>query len=260
VKKTLGDIAQKKKDGCPIAMATAYDYPTARILDEAGIDSVLIGDSVGTNHLGYACEREVTISDMTRHTAAVCRAVKAAFVVADLPYRCADNAAVAIDSAKQLTAVGADCVKIEGWGEKSGIVKQLAEAGFTVCAHIGYNPQLHDKPQLFGKDKAQAEELAAAAIALCVAGAKLIVMEMLPRELARQITAQLPIPTIGIGSGNACDGQVLVVNDLLGLSEKTFKHARRFANLRETMLEAFKEYGEAVRTREFPGEGNGAGG
>jgi 3-methyl-2-oxobutanoate hydroxymethyltransferase len=256
MKKTLGYIAQKKKDGCPIAMATAYDFPTAGIFDEAGADSLLVGDRVGTNCLGYASEREVSMDDMLRHTAAVCRGAKNAFIAADLPYGSADNPADAIANAEKLTAAGADCVKIEGWGEKAEIVKRLSENGFTVCAHIGYNPQIHDRPQLFGKGKAQAEELASAAQALCEAGAKLIVMEMLPKELARRITAQLPIPTIGIGSGNACDGQVLVANDLLGLSEKTFKHARRFANLRETMAEAFKGYREAVMAREFPGAGN----
>jgi len=254
MKKTINHIIQKKKDGRPITMVTAYDFPTAQILDEAGVDSILVGDSVGTNCLGYESEREVTMDDMTRHTAAVCRAVRDAFVIADLPYGSADSAEAATANAKRLTDCGAECVKIEGWGEKAEIVRRLAENGFTVCAHIGYNPQLHDKPQPFGKDPGQAAELLSGAKALCGAGAKLIVLEMLPSELSRQISAEIAVPAIGIGSGSACDGQVLVANDLLGLSKKLFKHVRRFENMRERMFEAFKDYIDAVKSREFPGE------
>ncbi|MDR2694399.1 MAG: 3-methyl-2-oxobutanoate hydroxymethyltransferase [Chitinispirillales bacterium] len=254
MKKTINHIAQKKKTGYPITMVTAYDFPTAQVLDEAGVDSVLVGDSVGTNCLGYKSEREVTMDDMAHHTSAVCRAVRNAFVVADLPYRGADSAEDALTNAKRLTECGADCVKLEGWGEKADIVRRLAENGFTVCAHIGYNPQQHNRPQLFGKDAGQAAELFDGAKTLCDAGATLIVLEMLPNNLSRKISAALPIPTIGIGSGNACDGQVLVVNDLLGMSRRLFKHVRRFANQREKMFEAFKDYIDAVKSREFPGE------
>jgi 3-methyl-2-oxobutanoate hydroxymethyltransferase len=254
MKKTINHISQKKRTGCPITMVTAYDFPTAQLLDEAGVDSILVGDSVGTNCLGYWSEREVTMDDMAHHTSAVCRAVKNAFVVADLPYGSADGAEEALINAKRLTECGADCVKIEGWGEKAEIVRRLTENGFTVCAHVGYNPQRHDKPQLFGKDTGQAAELLSGSKDLCDAGAKLIVLEMLPKELSRKISAALAIPTIGIGSGNACDGQVLVVNDLLGLSRKLFKHVRRFANLREKIFEAFKDYVDAVKSREFPGD------
>jgi len=254
MKKTVSQIAQKKLDGRPITMVTAYDFPTAQILDEAGVDSILVGDSVGTNCLGYGSEREVTMDDMAHHTSAVCRAVRDALVIADLPYGCADGADAAIANAERLAKCGADCVKIEGWGEKAEIVRRLAENGFAVCAHIGYNPQLHDKPQPFGKDPDQAAELLDGAKALCGAGAKLIVLEMLPNELSRRICAEIAIPAIGIGSGNACDGQVLVANDLLGMSKKLFKHVRRFENMRERMFEAFKDYIDAVKSREFPGE------
>jgi len=254
MKKTISYITQKKRSGSPIAMVTAYDFPTARLIDEAGADAILVGDSLGTNYLGYASEREVTMDDMAHHTSAVCRAVKDAFVIADLPYGCADDADKAAANAKRLTDCGADCVKIEGWGEKAGVVRRLTENGFTVCAHIGYNPQFHNKPQIFGRDAEQAAELESGAQAICDAGAKLIVLEMLPKELSRKISATLPIPTIGIGSGNACNGQVLVVNDLLGISRKLFKHVRRFANLREIMFDAFKDYNEAVKSREFPSD------
>ncbi len=254
MKMTIDRITQKKSAGIPITMVTAYDFPTAQVLDEAGIDSILVGDSVGTNHLGYASEREVTMDDMARHTSAVNRAVRDAFVVADLPYGGADNAEKALANAQRLIDCGADCVKIEGWGEKADIIRHLAENDIVVCAHIGYNPQLHDKPQIFGKDAGQAAELISGAQTLCDAGAKLIVLEMLPNGLSRKISAAVPVPTIGIGSGNACDGQVLVVNDMLGLSKKLFKHVYRFANQREKMFEAFKDYIDAVKSREFPGD------
>jgi len=254
MKKTINHITQKKTTGSPITMVTAYDFPTAQTLDEAGIDSILVGDSVGTNHLGYGSEREVTMDDMAHHTSAVCRAVRDAFVVADMPYGSADDAETALSNAKRLTDCGADCVKIEMWDDNAGIVRRLAENGFTVCAHMGYNPQRHNRPQLFGRDSNQAAELISGAQALCEAGAKLIVLEMIPVDLSRKISAKIPVPTIGIGSGNGCDGQVLVVNDLLGMSRRLFKHVHRFSNQRERMFEAFKDYIDAVKSREFPGD------
>jgi 3-methyl-2-oxobutanoate hydroxymethyltransferase len=256
MKKTIHHIAQKKRTGSPITMVTAYDFPTAQVLDEAGIDTILVGDSVGTNCLGYGSEREVTMDDMVHHTSAVCRAVRDAFVLADMPYGSADDPEKALVNAKRLTDCGADCVKIELWNDDAGVVKHLTENGFTVCAHIGYNPQRHNRPQLFGRDSGQAAELMDGAQALCDAGAKLIVLEMVPTDLSRKISAAIPVPTIGIGSGNACDGQVLVVNDLLGVSRRLFKHVRRFANQREKMFEAFKDYIDAVKSREFPSDDN----
>jgi len=256
MKKTLQYLLEKKRTGVPITVVTAYDYPTALVLDEAGVDVVLVGDSVGTNCLGYKSEREVTIYDMIHHTAAVCRAAKSAFVIADMPYGTADTICGALLNAKMLADSGADCVKVEGWSEKPEIIKSLRANGFTVCAHMGYNPQIHDRPQVFGKDEGQAADLFDGATALSDAGAGLMVLEMVPAELSDKISAALPIPTIGIGSGNKCDGQVLVVNDLLGLSKKIYKHARPFAGIRETMYEAFKDYIDAVKNREFPGDDN----
>jgi 3-methyl-2-oxobutanoate hydroxymethyltransferase len=193
---------------------------------------------------------------MIHHTAAVARGVKNAFIIADIPYGCADTADDALRNARALIERGADCVKIEGWGEKAEIVKELSGARIAVCAHIGYNPQTHDKPRVFGKDTDQANALLESAIQLQNAGAEIIVLEMVPKALAGKISENLKIPTIGIGSGNVCDGQILVVNDLLGLSPKLFKHARKFANVKETMYEAFKAYINAVKSREFPGDEN----
>ncbi|MCL2219594.1 MAG: 3-methyl-2-oxobutanoate hydroxymethyltransferase [Chitinispirillia bacterium] len=256
MKKSLQYLIDKKRAGAPITVVTAYDYPTAKVLDEAGIDVILVGDSLGTNCLGYASEREVTIYDMIHHATAVRRAVENSFIIVDMPYGSVDTIDGALFNAKMLTDCGADCVKVEGWGEKSETVKSLRANGFTVCAHVGYNPQTHDKPKVFGKDEYQAAELMDGAELLSYAGAELIVLEMVPAELAGRLSVSLPIPTIGIGSGNRCDGQVLVVNDLLGLSQKIYKHARPFADFREAMYEAFKDYIDAVKSREFPGEEN----
>ena len=256
MKKDIQYIIGKKQANIPVTVVTAYDFPTARILDDAGIDVVLVGDSVGTNYLGYASEREVTVGDMAHHTAAVSRAAKTAFIIADMPYGCADDADSALRNARILVGAGADCVKIEGWGEKADTVRHLCGNGITVCAHIGYNPQIHDRPKVFGKDEEQANTLLNDAVCLYSAGAKVMILEMVPKKLSENITGSIPIPTIGIGSGSACDGQVLVVNDLLGLSPKVFKHARQFANLKETMYEAFKSYAAAVISREFPADEN----
>ncbi|MDR0305737.1 MAG: 3-methyl-2-oxobutanoate hydroxymethyltransferase [Chitinispirillales bacterium] len=252
MKKDLKYITEKKLADFPITMITAYDFPSGQAMDEAGIDCVLVGDSVGTNYLGLSNEREVTIADMLHHTSAVRRGVRNAFLIADLPFGCADTVESALANSRFLIEKGADCVKIEGWSEKAEIVNNLVNNGCVVCAHIGYNPQIHNKPAVFGKDKDQAEDLLNSASVLAEAGASLIVLEKVPAELAEKISNNLKIPTIGIGSGNGCDGQVLVINDLLGLSPKLFKHVRRFANLRQTMLEAFKEYKRAVENREFP--------
>ena len=252
MKKDIKYLTGKKSSNVPITMVTAYDFPTAQIIDGAGIDSILVGDSVGTNCLGLTSEREVTISDMLHHTKAVRRGVNKAFLIVDLPYGCADTLEAAIENSQLLTEAGADCVKIEGWGEKADIIRGVCGNGYKVCAHIGYNPQIHDKPAVFGKDTNQAKELLDSALLLEKAGASLIVLEMVPAELAEKISSALKIPTIGIGSGNGCGGQVLVINDLLGISPKLFKHVRRFANLRETLHNSFREYASAVEKREFP--------
>ncbi|MCL2689954.1 MAG: 3-methyl-2-oxobutanoate hydroxymethyltransferase [Chitinispirillia bacterium] len=252
MKKDIKYLNGKKCANVPITMVTAYDFPTAQIIDEAGIDSVLVGDSVGTNYLGLTSEREVTIGDMLHHAKAVRRGVTDAFLIVDLPFGCVDTLEIALESSRLLTEAGADCVKIEGWGEKADIVRGLVDNDYKVCAHIGYNPQIHDKPAVFGKDRDQAKELLDGALLLEKAGASLIVLEMVPVLLAEEISSSLKIPTIGIGSGNGCGGQVLVINDLLGLSPKLFKHVRRFANLRETLLDSFREYISTVEKREFP--------
>jgi 3-methyl-2-oxobutanoate hydroxymethyltransferase len=257
MKTTIPDLLAKKKNRNPITMVTAYDFPMARIEDEAGVDVVLVGDSVGTNVLGYASEQEVTLADMTHHVGAVARGVKRALLLADLPFHTADEPISAEANAGKLLEKGADCVKIEGWGEKRAVVEHLSKKNIPVCAHIGYNPQTHGmKAKVFGAVAQEALALVESARQLEEAGARLIVMEKLPEEVAAIITERLGIPAIGIGSGRFCDGQVLVVHDILGFSERAFKHARRFADFRGLALDAVRAYAGAVAARSFPAEEN----
>jgi len=236
-------------------MVTAYDCPTARIADEAGIDAVLVGDSVGTVMLGYASEREVTMEDMLHHVAAAARGIRQAYFFADMPYRSADTPRSAEKNARKLIGKGAECVKIEGWREKCPIVACLTKNNIPVCAHIGYNPQIHGaKPRVFGAGAPEARELIESACLLEKAGAVLLVLEKVPEEVSGIITKALRIPVIGIGSGRLCDGQVLVVNDVLGISERSFRHARAFSDFRVRALGALRAYAAAVESGAFPAE------
>jgi 3-methyl-2-oxobutanoate hydroxymethyltransferase len=257
MKTTLAEFIAKKKTKTPITVLTAYDFPMARIEDEAGVDVVLIGDSVGTNVLGYASEQEVTMADMEHHTAAVARGVTRAHVMADLPYHSAEDPLTAEKNSLRLLEKGAGSVKLEGWGEKQTIIKHLSKKGIPVCAHIGYNPQTHGmKAKMFGATAAEAHQLIEAALNLEAAGAGMIILEKIPEEVAHIITEKLAIPTIGIGSGRFCDGQVLVLHDILGFTPKAFKHARRFADLRTATLEGVTAYAKAVTNGSFPAEEN----
>ena len=244
----------KKNRRSPISMVTAYDFPTARIEDAAGIDVVLVGDSVGTNMLGYGSEREVTMADMLHHAAAVARGVQNAYLLADLPFGSAKTPGDAEKNARALLATGIDGVKIEGWREQCGTIEHLTNKNIPVCAHIGYNPQVHgSKPKTFGMKAEEARLLFESALALEAAGAMMIVFEKIPGEVAGLITERLRIPVVGIGSGPRCDGQVLVVNDILGTSERTFKHAKRYMDFHTLVSAAIKNYSDDVENRVFPG-------
>lgn len=254
MKKTIDYLLAKKENHRPISMVTAYDFPTAQIEDMAGIDTVLVGDSVGTNVLGYASELEVTMADMLHHAAAVARGLKSAFLLADLPFGAAEAPDIALKNARNLYDKGVECVKLEGWREKCGIVEHLSKNKIPVCAHIGYNPQIHgSKPATFGKKAEEARMLIDSAQALEAAGAVMIVLEKLPEEVAGIITEKLGIPTIGIGSGRMCDGQVLVISDILGTSERTFRHAKRYMDYHGSASAAVRKYAEEVEKGEFPG-------
>lgn len=257
MKKTIAELQQKKFENQPITMLTAYDYPTAFLEDQAGVDVVLLGDSVGTNVLGYENENEVTLADMLHHLRAVVRGVKNAFVISDMPFGTADDPFKAYENACLLIEQGADCVKVEGWKEKKNVIANLADKGICVCAHIGYNPQIHGGvAKVFGKEAVQATELVQSAQILEKAGASMIVVEKVPQEITEIITGSLRIPVIGIGSGALCDGQVLVVNDILGLTPKVFRHAHRYVDLRTLVTDAVRGYCHDVVTKKFPSEEN----
>ena len=237
-------------------MLTCYDYPTACLQDDAELDIVFVGDSVGTNILGYKSEIEVTMADMLHHLKAVRRGVTDAYLLVDMPYASDRNEKQAIAHANLFLNNGTDGVKLEGGTEKIPIVTALTEQGIDVCAHIGHNPQIHGpRASTHGKTVANAKELIQTASALADAGAKLIVLEKITEEISQIITDTLDIPTIGIGAGRYCDGQVLVINDVLGIGP-LFKHAKRYQEYDHLTFEAISAYIYDVENREFPNDEN----
>lgn len=248
-------LLEKKKQGIPISMVTAYDAPTARIEQEAGIDVILVGDSVGTNVLGYESEREVTMSDMVHHLKAVVRGAPDGYTMVDIPFNAAVDPFRAFENARQLIDAGARIVKIEGWEDKKTVISYLTEKGVSVCGHIGYNPQYHGpKGRIFGKDPVVAGQLLRSARALEQAGAHMIIVEKVPEEVGRIIASACAIPVIGIGSGRYCDGQVLVVHDIIGLAPRTFMHARKYADAGAVMADAILRFKHEVENHLFPAE------
>lgn len=249
-----------KKGIQPITMLTCYDYPTACLEGQADIDIILVGDSVGTNVLGYASEREVTMADMIHHLKAVRRGVTRAFLLADMPYLSYTTPELALENATTFLAHGADAIKLEGGQEQQEIVRRLTEQDMTVCGHIGFTPQtLHQvgtKARVQGRSFEQARALLQSAIALEQAGAKFLVLELVPAKLAGLITRALRIPTIGIGAGRFCDGQVLIINDLLGITPFRLRLAKQYQHYRELTLQAIAQYKEEVERGIFPSDAN----
>lgn len=254
MKKTLSYLQKLKGNGERIVMVTGYDYPTAVLEEDAGVDVILVGDSLGTNLLGYRSEREVTLADMIHHTKAVRRGTENAYLLVDLPYRTYETPKQALASSAELIAAGADGVKLEG--ALPDIVRHLVLNGIEVCGHLGYLPQTADGPGLKAKTASTAVKLIEDSLALEEAGAGIIVYELIPEEVAKEATAKLRIPTIGIGAGRHVDGQVLICADLLGITPKNFIHNRKFRELRPEMLQGFKDYAAAVRDGVFPGDEN----
>ncbi|HSF31483.1 MAG TPA: 3-methyl-2-oxobutanoate hydroxymethyltransferase [Candidatus Tectomicrobia bacterium] len=256
-KKNLGFLRAKKQAQQKITMLTGYDYPTACLEDQAGIDIILVGDSVGTNVLGYASEREVTMEDMVHHLKAVRRGVVQAYLLVDLPYQSYDTPQLALVNATTLLAHGADAVKLEGGVEQVEAVRRLTAQGITVCGHIGFTPQtLHQpgrKARVQGRSSSQAIALLESALALEHAGAQLLVLELIPEPLGKAITECLRIPTIGIGAGRFCDGQVLIIHDLLGLTPFHLRFVKRYQHFRELTLQAIAHYKHDVEEGFFPG-------
>jgi len=244
-----------------IACLTAYDYPSARLLDEAGVDVLLVGDSLSMVMLGYESTLPVTVDEMLLLTRAVRRGVRRALVVADMPYGSyhSDTAEALRNAVRFVKEAGAEAVKVEGGERRLELISRLTEAEIPVMGHVGLTPQSVNALGGFrvqGKTVDKAEQVLRDARAVEAAGAFAVVLEAMPRELAAQITRDLRIPTIGIGAGPDCDGQILVLHDLIGLTfGKTPKFARRYANLGEAMTKAVREYCEDVRGGTFPSDG-----
>jgi 3-methyl-2-oxobutanoate hydroxymethyltransferase len=255
---TIVDIARLYADGERIPMLTAYDFPTAKLLDEAGVPILLAGDSLGRVMLGYDTEVRVTMDEMIHHTKAVARGASRALIVADLPflsYATVEDAL--LNAGRFLREGGAQAVKLEGGVRSARAIEALVRAGIPVMGHIGLTPQAINaigRVRIQGKTREQARALLADALAVQEAGAFSIVLELVPEQLAAAVTQRLRIPTIGIGAGAGCSGQVQVVTDLLGLDAWHPKHARPYANLRESILEAVRSYAADVVAGTFPGE------
>jgi 3-methyl-2-oxobutanoate hydroxymethyltransferase len=253
---SIHDLRAWKADGKRFVMLTAYDFPTAQILDRAGVPVLLVGDSVGRNVLGYANELPVTMDEMLHHVKAVARGVEHAMVVGDMPFM-SFQASVedgVRNAGRLIKEGGAHAVKIEG--PQFELVHQLVDIGIPVMAHVGLTPQ---SVYGIGGYKVQGRGEAATKVLeqahqLEKAGAFAIVLEAMPAELGRDITRSSQIPTIGIGAGRECDAQVLVINDLLGINEHVPKLAKRYANLRATMTEAVEAFTRDVETGAFPDE------
>lgn len=252
---TFKEAKQKKKK---ISMLTAYDYSTAKLIDESGVDSILVGDSLGNTILGYEDTISVTMEDMIHHGAAVSRGAKNAMVVVDMPFMSYQTSVydALVNAGRLMKEARADAVKLEGGEEVCPQIKAIVSAGIPVVAHLGLTPQ---SINAFGGFKVQGKTIEAAqklienAKAVETAGAFALVLECVPAPLATYITEQISIPTIGIGAGNGCDGQVLVYQDMLAMySGFTPKFVRKFANVGEIMTAAFSEYKAAVEDGSFP--------
>lgn len=255
---TFPSLLEKKRVGEPITALTAYDYPTARIVDEAGIDLLLVGDSLGMAVLGYDSTVPVTMDEMLHHTRAVRRGVRRALLVADMPFGSyqADETEAVRNATRFLKEAGAGAVKMEG--ARPTLASRLVEAEIPVVAHLGLTPQGVHR---MGGYKVQARTVSAAkalvadALAMEAAGVGALVLEGVPREVAARVTGELRIPVIGIGAGAGCDGQILVLHDILQLTfAPAAKFVRRYANVGAVMREAVKRYAEDVRERRFPTE------
>ena len=251
------DIRAKAGDE-PITMLTAYDAPTAEIAEAAGVDVLLVGDSVGNTRLGYDSTLPVTVDEMASHTAAVARATDDALVVADMPFLSfgADEADAVDNCGRMLKEADADAVKLECGPHTVSLTKTLSDLGIPVQAHLGLTPQRENETGLYrqGTDEESANRILELAREHEAAGAFSLVLEHVPANLAASVTDALSIPTIGIGAGPDCDGQVLVVDEVVGLADGTAPFSKRFGDVRGEMREAIESYTDAVDSGSFPGD------
>lgn len=252
---TITDFFEMKRAGDKIAMLTCYDATFAGAMDSAGVDMLLVGDSLGMVVQGHQTTVAVTVDEIAYHTQAVAMGVSRAFIVGDLPFGSYHNCEAAMDSAREVMAAGAQMVKLEGAGPHVEVVEYLASRSIPVCGHLGLTPQsVH---QLGGfrvqaREESAAEQLRQDAQALQAAGAQLLVLEAIPSQLATEVSASLAIPVIGIGAGPGCDGQVLVMHDMLGLGERQPKFVRNFMQGQPDIVSAFRQYVDDVRSGAFP--------
>lgn len=257
---TILDIYKKKAEGRKITMLTAYDFPTAQIVDQAGIDMILVGDSLGNVVQGVSNTLPVTMDEMIYHTKMVSRAAQTAMVVGDMPFLSyqAHKAEAIRNAGRFLKEAGAECVKLEGGSRMAETIRAIVDAGIPVMAHIGLTPQYVHVLGGFkvqGRDDAAREKLLADARAVQDAGAFSVVIEAVPAGLGKEITAMLRIPAIGIGAGPDCDGQVLVLHDLLGVFDRfTPRFVKQYAQLKGLALDAVRQYKEEVEAGDFPAE------
>jgi 3-methyl-2-oxobutanoate hydroxymethyltransferase len=255
---TVADIARMHADGVRIPMLTAYDYPTARIVDEAGIPLILVGDSLGMVMLGYEETVRVTMDDMLHHTKAVVRGTRHALVVGDMPFLSygVNHDTTLANAGRFISEAGAQAVKVEGGVRSARTIEAIVRTGIPVMGHIGLTPQaIHGLGghRVQGKTVESARRLLADAFAVQEAGAFAVVLELVPTELAAAITERLKIPTIGIGAGAGCAGQVQVITDMLGLTYGfTPRHAKKYEHIADRMAEAVSAYAADVTAGTFP--------
>ena len=260
MKNTSVTFKESKKNGEKLTMLTAYDYTTAKLLDESGIDSILVGDSLGMVVLGYDDTLSVTMEDMIHHSSAVARGAKNALVITDMPFMSYQTSVYdAVVNAGRLVKEGkAQAVKLEGGIEFCEHIKAIVKASIPVCAHIGLTPQSINAFGGFkvqGKGKEEAQRLLDEARAVEEAGAFAVVLECVPAKLAKKISESISIPTIGIGAGAGCDGQVLVYQDMLAMySDFKPKFVKQYAQIGSVMKEAFRQYIDEVKSGAFPSE------
>lgn len=260
MKNTVTTLLKQKQEGKKISMLTCYDYSTAKLMEEVGVNTILVGDSLGNTILGYSDTIQVTMEDMIHHCAAVSRGIKDILLVCDMPFMSYQASVYdAVVNAGRLMKEGhANMVKLEGGREVCPQIEAIVKASIPVCAHLGLTPQSINSLggyKVQGKSEADAQKLIDDARAVQEAGASMLVLECVPAKLAKKITDMLDIPTIGIGAGNECDGQVLVFQDMLGMfTDYVPKFVKQFANVGEVMKDAFRTYVEEIQSGSFPTE------
>ena len=237
-----------KQKGVGISMLTCYDYPSAKIQDACGIDIIFVGDSLATNVLGYDHQNDLRLEEMRHHVRAVARGISRAYLLADLPYLSSSDLPTILSAAEQLRLDGVDGVKVEGF--RPEVFEALAKTEVEPWAHLGFTPQLIKEPAMQAKDSASAEQLVKECQALEAAGAVGIILELIPESVAGRVAKTLEIPTIGIGAGSSCDGQVQVWHDLIGLETHVYRHAVRLCDAHKKQTSAVEAYKRKVVKKE----------